>query len=205
MAGKTTSLARRFDQQVSSLESTRQKMESLFSRNEVNRDDIEHVYAGLFLDVFTEFEALIEALFIGLLSGNLYSPTRNIVRKVRISPSAEVRNVVFGGRSYLDWLPYKNYTLKRAKLYFNSPEPFGILNSTEKSNLRFYHIIRNAFAHKSGKALREFNNLIAGLSLLPYEKRPGGFLRSRPSSISPQTQFEIAVFELRVIAGKICA
>lgn len=193
MAGKTTTLAQRFNRQVSSLEATRQKTESLFSRNELNADDIEHVYSGLFIDVFTEIEALIEALFIGLLAGTLYSP------------STETRNIVFGGRSCLDWLPYKNDTLKRAKLYFHGPEPFDILNPTEKSNLRFYHIIRNALAHKSEKAMREFNNLIAGFPLLPHEKRPGGFLRSRPSSASPQTQFEIAVLELRVIAGKICA
>ena len=205
MAGKTTRLAQKFDRQVSSLEATRQKMESLFSRNEVNADDMEHIYSGLFIDMFTEFEALIEALFIGLLEGSLYSPTQNIIRKVKISPSTETRNIVFGGRSYLDWLPYKNYTLKRARLYFNSPEPFDILNPSEKSNLKFYHIIRNALAHKSEKALRAFDNLISGFPLLPHEKKPGGFLRSRPSSSSPQTQFEIAVLELKVIAGKICA
>ena len=39
-------------------------METLFSSGYIAQTDIEQVYAGLFLNTFTEFEALIEDLFL---------------------------------------------------------------------------------------------------------------------------------------------
>lgn len=76
MAGKTITLCRQFKFQIQLLEATRQKMEHLYSAGQISEDDIDHVYSGLFLDLFTEFERLIEELFLGLLSGNQQFPEK---------------------------------------------------------------------------------------------------------------------------------
>jgi len=83
MSKKTSSLSNRFAKRAHDLELTRAKAENLLLANSINVADIEQVYAGLFLDIFTEFEALIEDLFLGLLMGRLYSPSQSAIRKVR--------------------------------------------------------------------------------------------------------------------------
>ena len=88
--------------------------------------------------------------------------------------------VVYGGKAYVNWLPYKEHTLKRAKLFFDSGEPFQQLSPLQKNKISEYHIIRNAIAHKSPNSLNHFNNIIAQLALLPREKTPTGYLRSKP-------------------------
>ena len=176
-------------------------MEELFSTGEIDLNDIEQVYSGLFLSLFTEFEILLEQLFLGLLDGSLTSLYRP-VRKMKVSPSAECRTIVYSGKSYLDWLPYQDHTLKRAKRFFINGEPFCRLDGTQKGSLKDYHTIRNAIAHKSDAAKNRFDSLLSGLTLLPNEKKPPGYLRSKPSG--GQTQFEIIVIELRTAVRILC-
>ena len=179
-------------------------MEALFNAGQVGLNDIEQVYSGLYLDIFTEFEITIENLFLGLLSGSLYSRKNLIERKAKIQPVSMTRAIVFGDRAYLDWLPYRDKTIERAEVYFVDGKPFTLLTSTQKSNLDEYGIIRNALAHKSDSAKKRFQKLINGLSLLPREKSPTGFLRSRPYSASTQTQYEITVWELIDMIKNLC-
>ena len=103
----TASLAYRFIVRSQELEQTRSKMETLLAAGHIECTDIEQVYSGLYLDIFTEFESTIEALFLGLLSGCLYSSEYRIRRKVKMQPASMARQVVFGDRPYLDWLPYR--------------------------------------------------------------------------------------------------
>jgi hypothetical protein len=180
-------------------------MEALLSTGHIGVADIEQVYVGLYLDIFTEFEATIENLFLGLLDGSLYSRTYSIRRKAKIQPVSMTRQVIFMGRQYLDWLPYKDQTIPRAMMYFDSGKPFTLLTSGQKSNLNDYCIIRNALAHKSDSARIKFQGLISSLPLLPQQKSPAGYLRSKPYSGSQQTQYQIAVLELANIANVLCS
>jgi len=186
------------------LEKTRSKMEILLSAGHIEVADIEQVYGGLYLDIFTEFEVTIENLFLGLLTGSLYSRTYSIRRQVRIQPVSMTRQVIFMGRQYLDWLPYKERTIPRAMQYFDAGKPFTLLTPTQESNLDNYCTIRNALAHKSDSARNKFQGLIGGLPLLPHQKSPTGYLRSKPYSTPQQTQYEIAVLELANIANALC-
>ena len=179
-------------------------MESLFNARHIEVADIEQVYVGLYLDIFTEFEATIENLFLGFLDGSLYSRTYSIRRKAKIKPASMTRQIIFIGRQYLDWLPYRDQTIPRAKRYFEDGKPFTVLTSTQKSNLDDYCTIRNALAHKSISATTKFQALISGLPLLPIQKSPAGYLRSKPYSASQQTQYQIAVLELANIANVLC-
>ncbi|HET8887058.1 MAG TPA: hypothetical protein VFM70_11985 [Salinimicrobium sp.] len=204
MPSHTLRLHEKFENRTKSIERTRGKMELLISQGNIDIQDIEHLYAGLYMELFTEFESLIENLFFGLYNGSYISPTNSIVRKSRITPKSEIQPIIYGGQAYVNWLPYKQHTLKRAKIFFNAGEPFHQLTNSEKLKISEYHIIRNAIAHKSTNSLNKFNNIIAPLALLSRERTPTGYLRSKPSG-SGQTQFEIAIVELKLITQKLCA
>jgi len=48
-------------------------------------------------------------------------------------------------------------------IYFNGGKPFTLLNDIEKGKIKTYHKIRNAIAHKSKKASKEFQKLLTDL------------------------------------------
>lgn len=192
-----------FSERTTSIESTRSKMEGLLTAGSINLNDIQHLYAGLYMELFTEFESLLEELFFGLYNGTYFSRHYTINRKSRITPVSEIQPIVYSGKAYVNWLPYKEHTLKRAKLYFDLGEPFRQLTNVEIQLISNYHIIRNAIAHKSPNSLDKFNSIIAALPLLPRERTPTGYLRSIPGGTG-QNQFQIAVGELKVLANKLC-
>ena len=204
MAKLTKRLNENFASQLISIESTRSKMEGLLVSRQISNSDISHVYAGLFMELFTDFEALLEQLFFGLLDGKLYTRTYPIAKIAKISPASEIKNIVHGGKAYVNWLPYKEQTLLRAKLYINAGEPFCRLTNPDITIITNYHTIRNAIAHKSENSLDKFNSIIAALPLLPSEKTPTGYLRSIPH-VGGQTQFEIAAIELKNLTNVLCA
>lgn len=179
-------------------------MESLFAINNIELMDIEQVYAGLYLDMFTDFETVLEKLFIGLSDGSLYSKSHIIKCRIKIKPASLTKKVVFSNRPYVDWLPYKDRTIPRAKFWFENGEPFTILSQTNLRNLDDYCTLRNAIAHKSESAYDKFQGFVNGLPLLPQERTPSGYLRSKPYAYSAQTQFEIAVIELKQITNQLC-
>jgi len=204
MPRKTTTIATSFSKSVSNLETTRVKMEQLLMAAQIQIPDIERVYAGLFLDMFTHFESILETLFLGLLAGDLYSPTQNIVRLATITPRPITRDIVFNWRAYIDWIPYTEKTIPLANNYFQNGLPFTVPSKPQMANLRDYHTIRNALAHKSKSAHDSFQNMIASLPLLPQQKTPAGYLRTTPAGVG-QTQYEIAAIELQSIANALCA
>lgn len=201
----TNSLTSRFVAHSKKLENTRLKVEGLLASGHVEISDTEQVYTGLYLDIFTEFESMIENLFLGLLSGQLYSRICPVKRRIKMKPSSMVQEVVFAGRPYLDWLPYRDRTIRRANIYFSRGKPFTVLSDSQMTNIDSYHVIRNALAHKSDSALKRFYDTTSGLTLLPQERSPAGYLRSTPYSTSPQTQYEIAVIELVAIIRLLCS
>lgn len=205
MPRRPSYLARDFATKLLLLESTRAKVETLHSPGPLARQDVETVYAGLFIDAFTEFEALIERLFLGLFDGSLRSTTQPTTRIFTVTPKTSCRTVVFDGNNYVDWLPIDERTIKRAKRFLTGGIPFTSLLSTEKSNLKSAHLLRNALAHKSDSATKNFLKSINQQALLPHEKTPSGYLRSRPQGTTGPTQFEIKMNILDTISKKLCA
>ena len=189
---------------VKSLEATRSKVEDLLLRKEVTIEDVEQVYAGLFLNAFTEFEALIEDVFLSILEGTHASNIPSTKRRVEIVPNSLTREVLFEGRNYLDWLPLDK-TTERAVRFLNNGEPFSKFDDKEKFLINRLHHIRNAVAHKSDAAKKKFEVCIQHFSLLQKEKTPTGFLRSKPQGPSGLNQYQISVVELEAIVRKLCA
>ncbi len=196
-------LSRDYAISIKSLEATRCKVETLLIRGELTVSDTEQVYAGLFLDAFTEFEALIEDVFLGILSGTHSSTTSK--RRIKIIPVSLTREILFEGKQYLDWLPLDKHTHKRAKRFLDNGVPFSTLTAAEEKNLERLHFLRNAVAHKSDNAKVKFEASIQHLNLLPQEKTPTGYLRSKPQGSSGPNQYQIAVSDLESLAQKLCA
>lgn len=196
-------LAKEFIVKSNNLESTRRKIEEIYLNGKLSVADVEQVYTGLFLDIFTEFEALIEDLFIGLLTGKLYITSSKNPRKLKIVPASSTLDVLLNGKRYLDWMPYKDYTKARADRFFTNGQPFSKLKEEQIKSLQDYHTIRNALAHKSKSARKKFERIIQNLTLLPNERTPAGYLMSKPQGT--ETQYQIAVAELKAMVGILCS
>lgn len=196
-------LADEFINKTKACESTRKKIEAIFLSGTLSIADVEQVYAGLFLDIFTEFEALIEDLFIGLLTGKLYIPSSKNPRKLKIVPASSTFDVLSNGKKYLDWMPYKEQTKKRADRFFTDGQPFSKLTPDHIKSLEDYHSVRNALAHKSKAAIEKFKNRFAELTLLPKERTPAGYLMSTPQGT--ETQYQIAVADIVFMVNTLCS
>ena len=205
MPRRPTYLARDFAKKLGLLESTRAKVEALFSPGSLARHDVEAVYAGLFIAAFTEFEALIERLFLGLFDGSLRSVTQPTTKMFAVSPKAFCRAVVFEGKNYADWLPIEEKTIPRAERFLVGGVPFSNLLPAEKQSLKNAHLLRNALAHRSDAATQRFQASITQQALLPHEKTPAGYLRTKPQGSAGPTQFEIQMNILTAVARKLSA
>ena len=205
MPRRPSFLARDFSSKLALLEDTRSKVEGLLTQGHLNRKDVEAVYAGLFIDAFTEFEAVIERLFLGLFDGSLQSASQPATRLFRVTPKTFARSVVFDGENYADWLPVEDKTIPRAKRFLNAGIPFSNLLPPEKHALKQAHLLRNAIAHKSDAATKRFLASINQQALLPHEKTPAGYLRTLPQGATGLTQFALTMNALSVTAQKLCS
>ena len=142
---------------------------------------------------------------MGLLNGDVKSNNRGVNKRVAIRPITELESVLLGGyQNYFVWLPYSDNTLSRAKIYLVDGKPFTLVDNIQKDKISNYHKIRNAIAHKSKKAMKEFNTIISISTLLPNERTPQGYLRNKPSRATGKTQLEIISDELAAISFTLC-
>lgn len=93
MIGTSVNLASEFIHDMDALEVTRHKTESLLSNGHINEDDIVQFYNGLYLNLFVEFERLLDELFFGLLSSDI-STSLPVVRTVPSIPSDLARSIL---------------------------------------------------------------------------------------------------------------
>ena len=186
------------------IEQTRSKTERLFQKEDLVRRDLELVYAGLYLDAITSFEHFIEDLFMKVLVGKATHPSRLVVPTIAFKSPTICQNIVYGGRSYVNWFPYEQ-TQERAEMFFQDGLPFTALDDSDKNSMKQMLCIRNAIAHKSKHALNRFEQeVISGLPLLSQEKKPVGYLRSNYTTSPPETRYESIIFNIVQIARKLC-
>lgn len=184
------------------LDSTRRKLEKLFKKGHIKRHDIEQVYVGLYLDSIVSFERFVEELFLGLLAKRIAGP-KKIHPRVEFRSDGVAREVVFGGKNYVDWFPY-DFTVKRSEAFFRSGLPFTILDKSEKKTIEGLMAIRNALAHKSRHSLKIFeDNVLGSLPLVGHERAPAGYLRSLFRISPDQTRYENLIIEMAQIAKKL--
>ena len=184
------------------LDSTRRKLEGLFTAGNIKRHDIEQVYVGLYLDAIVSFERFVEELFLGYLSGRILTSAQ-VHPRVTFASNMVARDIVLSGKSYVDWFPY-DHTIKRSNAFFRAGMPFTILDKADKNLIDSLMKIRNAMAHKSSHSIKIFEKDILGsLSLTGKERTPPGYLRSIFRTSPDQTRYENLIIEMAVIAQKL--
>ncbi|MDP2649295.1 MAG: hypothetical protein Q8P10_00465 [bacterium] len=206
MINKKDELLKKFLRHVESLEKTRDKMEILFNTEKISKKDIEQVYKGLFLDMVSGFELIIENIFVYFLIEKQKPKIKKIKPIVIFKNNISAKKIIFNNKRWVDWLPYVK-TIELAGIYFLNGYPFSVLGFVDplkdkkdidnaQKVLEEISIIRNAIAHQSNYSKEKFLKSIENYTLLPKEKTPIGFLRSN-FRISPiQNRFQN--FELEI-------
>lgn len=179
-------------------------MENLHRGNKINQRDISAVYEALFLRSVTSFESFLEELFIDILMGKAAYDRKRVKPILSIRYRKDLIRILLQNERYMNWLPY-NYTVDRAKIYLDEGRPFSDLSDGDRSLIKTISLIRNAIAHKSDHALDEFKNkVISSQTLLPAERSPSGFLRTRMRSGTTQNRFQVYTAALGRIASSLC-
>jgi hypothetical protein len=165
---------------LAATEQARNKVEILVYSRDMTRREAERVYEGLFMRAITTLEAFFEELFFLVVLNRTDHPKARAHARVSFQSRAVLRQFVLGGRAYVDWLPY-GAVESRAEVYLRKGRPFTELSGGQKSQIKQWHLTRNAIAHPGTHARDQFRSkVIAGMTLLPHEKTPAGFLRSQP-------------------------
>ena len=198
MSRKSSALANDLVAQLNSLNKTRIKMENLLSNGKLSRRDLEKMYEALYLRTITFFEGFVEDLFLGLLAKRIHPSLRNVVVRIDVRSDIVAHDIVFAGKSYIDWFPYDR-TEKLARIYFRGGRPFTFLETRDRTDIINMMRIRNVIAHQSASSLQVFQKEIISNThgLLPREKTAAGFLRSQFRTSPDQTRLE--VYQLRII------
>lgn len=203
MSKPTTTLSDAYIARLRRFDRARAKVERLLLKGHFTRHDAALFYEGIFLRTVTTFEGLMEDLFIGLLAGSVI-PGRNVSARVRFKSHAVARDVMLGGRAYVDWLPY-HHTEKRAEAFFRGGLPFCHLEKNDKRELERIILIRNAVAHQSRDARKKFESKVIGTTpLLSAESTPAGYLRSVFRTAPNQTRYEEIANTFAILARKVC-
>lgn len=190
--------AERFSKKLRGLERARAKLERLHVNGSLSRADVLMIYGSIYLVAVTHFEGFLEDLFFSLVMGSVHCP--GVHRRAEFISHLVAKDIIFKD-GYLKWLPYDE-TIKRAHIYFRSGIPFTNLDNNDQLILRQMSCTRNAIAHRSEHAIEKFEKqVLSGISLLPIERTPTGFLRSYVAA--GQTRYEHMAGELHEIAWKI--
>ena len=203
MARPASALSDAYAARLRTFDRARRKLERLYTEGRVTRHDVSMFYEGIFLRTVTSFEGLIEDLFVGLLAGGI-TPGRNVHPRVTFQSHAVARDVMLGGRAYVDWLPY-NFTHTRAEAFFRGGFPFCNLDKPDKKLLERIVLVRNAVAHQSRSARGKFEEEVIGTApVLPIERTPAGFLRTVFRTAPDQTRYEEMASTCAILARQLC-
>jgi len=148
------------------------------------------------------FEAQLEELFVGLMTGQLIH-SQSHVRPVVILPNKRAaKSIISAGRAYVDWLPYEQHLKRRAPSFFVDGAPFVGLDSVSRAALEKATTIRNALAHASDHSQKSFEKkFITGRQIPVSQRRPAPYLRGQHSI--GRTRFDATVSELVLVMQQL--
>lgn len=196
VADEVVSRSRGLDHHVS-------RAEVAHATGSLTATDLERIYAGSFITYITFVERSIERVFLGLLMGRFSTTHQGVRALVSIDSERVARAVVNGGRAYVDWFPFEQHTKPRANAFFSRGLPFADLPSSDRTVLKRSHAIRNAIAHESSAALRNFRSeCVDDLGLPPAQQRPAGYLRGHHGVGQTRLQFQMA--ECNAVMRRLC-
>jgi hypothetical protein len=198
-------ILRRFILSERRLLMTRRRGELLYEEGSLLLQDIESIYAGLFIRAVGSVEALLEALFLAIVTERTSFPARARIHPRVAFPSERIlRDVLLGGKPYVDWLPYAR-TIGISERYLVGGHPFTDLAGDLKSKIPAWVVTRHALAHTSVSAREKFVEVVIASKILPpRERTPAGFLRSEARIGPHTTQFELFLGEMMDVAQALC-
>jgi len=177
-------------------------MERLHATGAVTPVDVGRVYGGAFLAFHTYFERSLERLFLGLLMKRL--ELDNVRPLIDVQSEKVGHAVVVGGRHYVDWLPFDQVAIPRAKAFLAGGRPFSDLSKADRRHLESLSVIRNALAHESRHAKRRFRaQFVDGLALPPSQRTPSGYLRGQHRV--GETRFDHLLGETIGVFTRLCS
>ena len=193
MAKSSSSVAGNVAARANGLDKYLRRIERLRNSGKLLDKDAERAYSGGFVEFHAYVERAIEELFTGLLRGRLVSSDSSVRAKISVKSDAVAMDIIRGHRSYVDWLPYEQYTARRAQAFFASGKPFNRLDKADLAALAESTVIRNALAHQSGAALKRFKKrLVENRHLPPDQSRPAGYLRGFHSVGQTRMNYHLA-------------
>lgn len=176
MARQASFVAGEFARQAQASLRFVEKCDQLTAKGYLSLQDQRRIYANAYLSAFLAFEGALEALFFGLLLGSLRSGQSGVRPRVQLASSVIARDLVLGGRPYVEWTPY-HLTEERAKIYFAKGRPFSLIPGPDKDALARHSVMRNALAHSSRHAQARFAKVfVEGKNLPPVQQKPAGYL-----------------------------
>lgn len=192
-----------FRHRLRRLHATRKRIEKLYKSDKILLKDVHILYEAMFLRAVTLFEEFLENLLFSIVRSDRTIVAGKTKSHVRFSSDSAMRRIMFGGKKYIDLLPFEKAE-KIASLYLKKGHAFSVLSENDKTSLTKISKVRNAIAHSSRHARQEFeSHVIRGLVMLAKDKKPAAYLRFNFRSSPNQSWFEYHLAELAIIAGKL--
>ena len=161
------------------------------ARKRLRVTDVELVYSSSFLSVCSQWESLLEDILFEAVCGE-ESPRPGNRRYATFKKRKHFEDVLlFPGKDYLSIQNLK-HAEELAALFINQGRPISAVSEHNRTLLQQAVQIRNAIAHESSFAMKNFRANVPGVSALPRSKRsPGAFLRHEFRQEPSQRRYEL--------------
>lgn len=180
-----------------------ERVESLLKQKKIQITDCELIYESAFLNAMARFEGLLNLLLSEFVCG-AESKHSGLFRLVQPRSREVFREVLTGGRAYIELMPYKD-CVDVAKRFLNDGRPFSDVDNSDRQILAQAMLVRNAIAHRSDAALGKFRRTVTGVSLLPTHRQfPGSYLR-RPYRAHPHATWNDLYLDTLEKVGAVLA
>ena len=181
----------------------RMRFERMFARSQIKLIDIEIVYEALFLRATTSFEAFLEELFCQILLNKVQYPTSRVTRIVNFASAQSLYRFVWRNDKYLEWLKYEK-TEERARVFLSGGRPFRGLDEGIRSRIKPIATIRNAIAHSSDHARKEFRRIVIGNQpFSPRDRTPARYLRTVFIAVPLTRRYQQVTDDILLIASEL--
>lgn len=167
------------------------RIENEFTKKRLLITDVELVYSSSFLSVCSQWQSLLEGILYEAVCGDGSTKPSNR-RFASFQKERHLENVLlFPGKDYLS-IPNLKRAEEMAALFINQGQPFAAVSEPNRTFLQQAVQIRNAIAHQSTFAKKQFHKSVPGVSALPRSKRsPGAFLRHEFRKSPTQRRYEV--------------
>lgn len=195
--------ADRFSRRVNRYHSCCVRIEREFARKRLLVTDVELVYSSSFLSVCSQWESLLQEILFEAVCGDesLRRENRRYATFLKRRHFEEV--LLFPGKEYLS-IPNLDRAEELAALFIKQGRPISAVSESNRTFLQQAVRIRNAIAHESSFATRQFQKSVPGVGALPRSKRsPGAFLRHEFRTAPSQRRYELYYAAYRSAANEI--